>query len=33
VSSIGKMKTGQVALLRVLRGQQAVFVPVKLGGK
>ena len=33
VSSIGKMKPGQVAVLRVLRGQQAVFVPVKLGGK
>ncbi len=33
VGIIGKMKPGQIAVLRVLRGQQAVFVPVKLGGK
>jgi serine protease Do len=33
VDTIGKMKPGQVALLRVLHGQQAVYVTVKLGGE
>ena len=32
VAAIGKMKVGQVAILRVARGQQTVFVPVRLGG-
>ena len=32
VNAIGKMKPGQVVVLRVQRGQQATFVPVKLGG-
>lgn len=29
---IGKLKPGQVAVLRVLRGEQAMYLPVKLGG-
>ncbi len=33
VSVIGKMKPGQVVVLRVQRGQQANYVPVKLGGE
>ena len=33
VSVIGKLKPGQVVVLRVQRGQQATFVPVKLGGE
>jgi serine protease Do len=33
VGAIGKMKPGEVALLRVRRGQQAQFVAVRLGGK
>ncbi len=33
VSAIGKMKPGQVVVLRVQRGAQATFVPVKLGGE
>jgi len=33
VNAIGKMKSGQVVVLRVQRGQQATFVPVKLGGE
>jgi len=33
VGLIGKMKPGQVAVLRVLHGNQAVYVPVKLGGE
>jgi serine protease Do len=32
VGIIGKMKAGQVAVLRVQRGSQATFLPVKLGG-
>jgi serine protease Do len=32
VAAIGKLKAGQVAVLRVARGQQTVFVPVRLGG-
>jgi serine protease Do len=33
VGAIGKMKPGEVALLRVRRGQQAQFVAVRLGGE
>ena len=33
VSAVGKMKPGEVALLRVRRGQQAQFVAVRLGGE
>jgi serine protease Do len=33
VGIISKMKPGQVAVLRVLRGQQAAYVPVKIGGE
>jgi serine protease Do len=33
VGVIGKMKAGQVVVLRVQRGQQATFVPVKIGGE
>ena len=33
VGVIGKLKPGQVVVLRVQRGQQATFVPVKLGGE
>jgi serine protease Do len=32
VGLIGKMKPGQVAVLRVQRGNSATFLPVKLGG-
>jgi len=33
VGLIGKLNPGQVAVLRVLHGNQAVYVPVKLGGE
>jgi len=32
-SAVGKLKAGEVAVLRVRRGDQAVFVPVKVGGE
>jgi serine protease Do len=31
--AVGKLKAGEVAVLRVRRGDQAVFVPVKVGGE
>ncbi|HTP28719.1 MAG TPA: Do family serine endopeptidase [Anaeromyxobacteraceae bacterium] len=33
VTTIDKMKAGEIAVLRIVRGQQAVYVPVKLGGE
>ncbi len=33
VNAIGKMKAGEVAVLRVRRGQQAFFTAVRLGGE
>ncbi len=33
VGIVSKMKTGQIAVLRIMRGQQAAFVPVKIGGE
>jgi serine protease Do len=33
VGIISKMKPGQIAILRVLRGQQAAYLPVKIGGE
>jgi serine protease Do len=33
VGIVSKMKPGQIAVLRVMRGQQAAFVPVKIGGE
>jgi serine protease Do len=33
VGIVSKMKPGQVAVLRILRGQQAAYVPVKIGGE
>jgi serine protease Do len=32
VGIVSKMNPGQIAVLRVLRGQQAAYVPVKIGG-
>jgi serine protease Do len=32
VGIVSKMKAGQVAVLRVMRGQQSAFIPVKIGG-
>ena len=33
VGIVSKMKPGQIAVLRVMRGQQTAFVPVKIGGE
>ncbi len=33
VGIVSRMKAGQVAVLRVLRGQQAAYIPVKIGGE
>ena len=33
VGIVSKLKAGQIAVLRVLRGQQAAYVPVKIGGE
>ena len=33
VGTVQKMKPGQVIVLRVARGQQAMYLPVKLGGE
>jgi len=33
VGIVGKMKTGETALLRIRRGQEAIFVAVRLGGE
>jgi serine protease Do len=33
VENVKKMKTGEMALLRIRRGNTAVFLPVRVGGE